>query len=104
MVLDWDRCRRRCPSAKPVPPTASGAQLIPYDSAQKWQRQLWEDEVINYGCENASLVIDKVKDQKSVSYACSEDGTYDTPDESAGEKWPLCTEEPIDPCTLLACF
>ena len=30
LISDWDRCRRLCPIKKPEPPTAPGAQLVPY--------------------------------------------------------------------------
>ncbi len=95
LFSDWDRCRRLCPALKPSPPVVPGAQLVTYDSASKWESELWEDEEINYGCENISLVINNEKGVKSVSYKCGEGGEYLTP--SSGDVWPQCTPSPIDP-------
>ncbi|TRY77305.1 hypothetical protein TCAL_04063, partial [Tigriopus californicus] len=97
---DWDRCRSLCSPEKPMPPTVENAQLIPYDSEQKWQREHWEDEEISYGCENTSLVLNEEVGVKSVVYLCLEGGTYSTPPSS--NLWPQCGPKPIDPYIIFA--
>ena len=60
--------------------------------------ELWEDDFIKYGCENGSLVINRNKNMKTVSYKCLDDGTYDTPKgKEEGDPWPECTLKPVDP-------
>ncbi len=97
---DWDRCRSRCPAAKPEPPIKIGAQLIGYDSPEKWDRGHWEDESVTYGCENQSLVINSVKGLRTKSYSCQADSAYNTP--TGGKPWPACTLNPTDPYILTA--
>ena len=64
--------------------------------------ELWEDELITYGCENETLVIDNTKGVVSVNYKCLDDGTYDAPKgKEMGDPWPECTLKPVDPCN---CF
>lgn len=72
------------------------AQLIHFDSDEKWNREHWEDEEITYGCENKSLVLNSMKGVRTKSYLCAENGEYDTPEEE--HEWPKCTTKAIDPC------
>ena len=92
----WERCRIKCPVMKPDPPVAPGGQLIPKDPPEVWDSELWEGESIAYFCENETLVIDHTKGYLELRYKCLADGTYDAP--GPGERWPECTEAPIDPC------
>lgn len=71
--------------------------MVPYDTREKWERKLWEDEEISYGCENTTLVLNSVKGLKSMSYTCQESGEYSTPDGTKANMWPICTINPIDP-------
>ena len=64
---------------------------------------MWEDETIDYGCENGSLVIDRKKGVQSVTYKCRDDGTYATPKgKEEGDPWPECTLKPVDPCEFIS--
>eukprot|EP00095_Tigriopus_kingsejongensis_P008506 snap_masked-scaffold181_size278858-processed-gene-0.12 protein:Tk08506 transcript:snap_masked-scaffold181_size278858-processed-gene-0.12-mRNA-1 annotation:"von willebrand factor type egf and pentraxin domain-containing protein 1-like" len=97
---EWDRCRSLCSPEKPEAPKVPEAQLVPYDTIQKQQREHWEDEEISYGCENTSLVINEEIGVKSVTYICQEGGTYSAPIEA--NLWPKCTPKPIDPVIVIA--
>jgi hypothetical protein len=102
--IAWDRCRRKCPAAKPEPPTVEdpNRQLIPYDSDTKWNRELWEEEGISYGCTDASLVLDRDKNgKKSETYFCDKDGTYAVPDGQKDNRWPVCTDPPVSQCKCM---
>ena len=58
--------------AKPSPPVIPGAQLkldvleeTTAEVDRKELRQLWEDEVITYSCENTTLVLDHQVSKKN---------------------------------------
>lgn len=74
-----------------------GAQLTGHDSEEKWEREHWEDEIITYGCDNASLVINNQKGLKTRNYVCKVGGGYNTP-KGGTDAWPTCTTNPTDPC------
>ena len=59
---------------------------------------MWEDEEITYACKNKSLVLNHEKGVVTVTYYCMSDGTYDAPTGVGSDKWPICTNKPIDPC------
>ena len=60
---------------------------------------MWEDETIDYGCENGSLVLNRKKGVQYATYKCQDDGTYATPKgKEEGDPWPECTLKPVDPC------
>ncbi len=96
---EWDRCKIKCPAAKPEPPlpTDPERQLFPYDSDQKWQRTHWEDEEIKYGCNPEFVIDNNVEGIKSVNYACNEEGEYAVPAGDRDDPWPVCTNKPYDP-------
>lgn len=65
-----------CAVAKPTPPVIPGAQLkldileeTTADVDRKELRQLWQDEIITYSCENTSLVLDHQVEGKAVSFS-----------------------------------
>ncbi len=101
-LAEWERCKRKCPAAKPEAPVPNdpNARLIPFDSDLKWQRTHWEDEEITYGCLDPNLVIDKNTDNiKSVQYKCDSEGEYAVPAGTVEDPWPVCTSKPYDPGT-----
>ena len=60
---------------------------------------MWEDETIDYGCENGSLVLNRKKGVQYATYKCQDDGTYATPKgKEEGDPWPEYTLKPVDPC------
>ena len=64
---------------------------------------MWEDETIDYGCENGSLVLNRKKGVQYATYKCQDDGTYATPKgKEEGDPWPECTLKPVDPCEYLS--
>ena len=90
----------KCPVEKPIPPERPNAQLVGDESYGNWDQELWEGEIIRYKCTNTSLVMDHTKGLLKKEYKCQSTGDYDTPGntpETAGQPWPECTEQPVDP-------